>query len=32
MPTALEVNIPTYATAIATTNEVVDSIDSVIAR
>jgi ureidoacrylate peracid hydrolase len=32
MHAALEVNIPNYATAIVTTNEVVDSIDSVIAR
>jgi ureidoacrylate peracid hydrolase len=32
MHAALEVNIPNYATAILTTNEVVDSIDSVIAR
>jgi nicotinamidase-related amidase len=32
MHAALEVNIPNYATAIVTTNEVIDSIDSVIAR
>jgi ureidoacrylate peracid hydrolase len=32
MRSALEVNIPNYATAIVTTNQVVDLIDSVIAR
>jgi nicotinamidase-related amidase len=32
MCAALEVNIPNYATAIVSTNEVIDSIDSVIAR